>query len=343
LLFISLAIFGIVVMANQTVLTPDFIVHQHDKLDLSLLTSQLLREQIPQQLEFTGEFLNDIVTDMEPEIKMQASGLIYSGYNYFTGKSEQLKLSISLVSVKDNLRKKIFENRDRIIPSYLSTATQTEQEQYLEDVYENMTKKVPDRLEYTQASWGRDIQQMLARISLTVGYFILGYRVLIGLIVFLIMGLFLFIRPVWKAVQILGIIALCAGLVQLILYFAIIGITSYELTQFTLPPALQAWLPSLINDFLLSLVVVSIIILLIGIILIVISRKHRNQKKTETKKAATTGAIYICFDCGARYEGGDKFCKICGAKIQHYCPQCGASIDLTEQFCPHCGNRLSEP
>jgi hypothetical protein len=54
-----------------------------------------------------------------------------------------------------------------------------------------MTKKVPDRLEYTQASWGRDIQQMLARISLTVVYFILGYRVLIGLIVFLIMGLFL--------------------------------------------------------------------------------------------------------------------------------------------------------
>jgi len=342
LLFLSLSMFGIVVMANQTVLNPNFIVSQLDKLDLSLLTSQVLKNQIPQQVEFAGEFLSDIVKDIEPEIKTQASALIYAGYSYFTGESQELKLSLSMVSVKEKLREKIIDNQERIIPSYLSTASQTAREEYLEDVYKKMTAGVPDRLEYTQSSWGREVQQRLNQISLTIGYFVLGYRVLIGLIVFLIMGLFIFVRPAMRAVRILGITALCAGFVQLLLYFAVVAVARYQLSQLTLPQALQAWFPSLINDFLISLVVVSIIILLIGIILLIISGTRANKKLKNQETEKSNEAVFTCFNCGSRYTTSDKFCKICGTKIQHFCPQCGASIDLTEKFCTHCGNKLED-
>jgi len=329
-------------MANQTVLNPDFVVAQLDKLDLSLLTKQLLKDQIPQQVEFTGEFLSDIVADLEPEIKTQARGLIYSGYDYFTGKSQELKLSISLISVKEKLRTKIFENQARIIPAYLSTAPQSTIDQYLDDIYKDTTRNVTDRLEYSQSSWGRDVKQTLENISLTVGYFILGYRVLIGLILFLIMGLFIFLRPARAAVRVLGIISLCAGLVQLLLYFGVMGITRYELTQLSLPLALQSWLPSLIDDFLMSLAIVSAAIFITGIVLVIVARKPKHRKHTETEAITSVEPVFTCFNCGARYIPGDKFCKICGTNIQHFCPHCGASVELTEQFCTHCGNKLIE-
>ena len=342
LLFLSLSLFGIVVMANQTALNPDFVVAQLDKLDLSLLTSQLLKSQIPQQVEFTGEFLSDIVADMEPEIKTQASGLVYSAYDYFTSRSQELKLTISLITVKEKLRTKIFENQEQIIPSYLATASQSTIEQYLDEIYKNATKDVPDRLEYTQGSWGKDVKQTLENISLTVGYFILGYRVLIGLILFLILGLFIFVRPVRAAVRVLGIIFLCAGFVQLALYFGAVGITRYELTQISLPLALQSWLPPLIDDFLRSLAIVSIVIFIIGIILVIVARKPKQRKRAKTESVTNAEPVFTCFNCGARYIPGDKFCKICGTKIQHFCPHCGASVELTEQFCTHCGNKLVE-
>jgi len=52
LLFLSLSIFGIVFMLNQTILNPDFVVSQVNKLDIASIAGDMLSEQITQGQEF---------------------------------------------------------------------------------------------------------------------------------------------------------------------------------------------------------------------------------------------------------------------------------------------------
>jgi len=47
LLFLSLSIFGLVLMLNQTILNPDFIVDQVNKVDLATFAGEFLSEQMP--------------------------------------------------------------------------------------------------------------------------------------------------------------------------------------------------------------------------------------------------------------------------------------------------------
>ena len=48
LLFLSLSIFGLLLMLQLTILNPDFIVSEVNKLDISSLTTELVDQQIRQ-------------------------------------------------------------------------------------------------------------------------------------------------------------------------------------------------------------------------------------------------------------------------------------------------------
>ena len=72
LLFLSLSVFGLVFTLNQTILNPDLLVSQLNRLDLPLLVEEVLVEQIPEEQEFVAEVLRDTAADLEPWIKEQA-------------------------------------------------------------------------------------------------------------------------------------------------------------------------------------------------------------------------------------------------------------------------------
>ena len=50
ILFLCLSTFSIVFMLNQTILNPDFITSQLDKLDLSSLAKEVIIDQVSQDL-----------------------------------------------------------------------------------------------------------------------------------------------------------------------------------------------------------------------------------------------------------------------------------------------------
>ena len=104
ILFLSLSIFGLAFTLNNTILNPDFVVSELDKLDVPSLAEELLSEQIPQEEKFMAEALNKTIADLEPWIKEQASTAIYSSYDYLMGRTQTLSLVISLESVKESLR-----------------------------------------------------------------------------------------------------------------------------------------------------------------------------------------------------------------------------------------------
>ena len=78
LLFLSLSIFGLALMLNNTLLNPDFVVSELNKLDVSslardMISAQIPLEQIPLEGEFITEILDDTIADLEPWIREQVN------------------------------------------------------------------------------------------------------------------------------------------------------------------------------------------------------------------------------------------------------------------------------
>ena len=98
LLFLSLTAFGLAFMLHSTLLTPDFVVAQVDKLDISSLAETVTTDGTPQE-GLSGALniaLIDTITASEPLVKEQVSAAIYPVYNYLLGKSPNLDLARTL-------------------------------------------------------------------------------------------------------------------------------------------------------------------------------------------------------------------------------------------------------
>jgi len=98
LLFLSLSIFGLAFMLKNTVLDPDFVVSELDKLDLSLLAGEAIDEQVSRG-EFSPELgtaLVNTVTRLEPKVKEQVGVATGTVYDYLLGKSQDLDLALIL-------------------------------------------------------------------------------------------------------------------------------------------------------------------------------------------------------------------------------------------------------
>ena len=104
LLFLSLSIFGLVLMVNHTILNPDFIIAELNKLDISSLVKDLLNQQISQDEPYITEIIDDTFADLEPWVREQLHTSIYSGYDYLLGKKQSLNLEIPLEPLKDSLK-----------------------------------------------------------------------------------------------------------------------------------------------------------------------------------------------------------------------------------------------
>jgi len=109
LLFLSLSIFGLALTLSNTILNPDFVVSELDRLDISSLAKEFISEQIPPEGELMAEVLDDTIADLEPWIREQVNAGIYSSYDYLWGRSQSLSLVISLEPVKESLRDNLWE------------------------------------------------------------------------------------------------------------------------------------------------------------------------------------------------------------------------------------------
>ena len=100
LLFLSLSIFSLAFTLNSTILDPEFITSELDKLDISATVAELFSEPTPGE-EFPEEFrtaLLNTITSLEPSVKAQISATIESVYDYLLGKKEEPELALTLRS-----------------------------------------------------------------------------------------------------------------------------------------------------------------------------------------------------------------------------------------------------
>jgi len=156
LLFLSLFTFGIAFMLNQTILNPDFIVSQVERLDIPSLAEDMLSEQIPPEAgEFEGligEVVSDTIAENEQWMKARAADAAYVLYDYLEGRSPSLSLTVSLEPVKESLRDNMWQAFLDSPPAEFEGLSPDELAPHFNDYYQQIDQEIPSTFELNEAS-----------------------------------------------------------------------------------------------------------------------------------------------------------------------------------------------
>ncbi len=96
LLFISLFTFGIAFTVHSTVLNPNFITSELNRLDLPALVEEIVEIETTPEIQELNLLIVDTIPLVEPVVKEKASSAIYSVYDYLLGKTKNLDLALIL-------------------------------------------------------------------------------------------------------------------------------------------------------------------------------------------------------------------------------------------------------
>ncbi len=134
-------------LINSTILDPDFVVEQTDKLDMTTLSydyaDELLSEELPQEAEFLKEAIYDVVADQEPWLKEQFSIAVYASYDYFLGKSDRFEINIPLDDLKANVRDSLWQTLQYFLAHNTSSIPEDLLMPYIDENYQEIVDVIP--------------------------------------------------------------------------------------------------------------------------------------------------------------------------------------------------------
>ena len=243
LLFCSLSVFGATFVMNRTILNPDFVIAQIDRLDVSSLVEEVAGGEFP---------LEQIPADLEPWIREQTHTVVYAGYDYLLGKSERLSMVIDLEPVRESLEESMGV-AGLIPPTIEINAT----------MIRMMSPETMDMIEEARRY---------------IGYEQLAYRISIGAMIGVIVGLVFLHRRVKGAARSIGIPCLSCGIPAFVGTLLAGGFATMLLAQLPPSPQLQGWLMQSINDLLAPLRMYSIGLMATGIALLVLSFVYKERR-----------------------------------------------------------------
>ncbi len=285
LLFLSLGVFGTVYMLNNTLLNPDFVVAQVDRLDVASLTREVTEGQIggqlPSEVGFLEEAMYDAIAENEPWLKEQVNAGIYSFYDFLLGKSEKLSMIISLEPLKESLRDSLRQAFMQDIPPELSSLPPAQIEQYFNQYYQEFSAQIPSTFELDESILPPEIMAQLMQARQYIGYAQTYYYPLIGFMVLLVILIILLHRSVKGATRGLGITFLIYGILEFAGVFATKNFLPTNLPLPDIPPSLQSWLTGFIVDFVAPMQTFSIGLMAAGAALIIVSIVYPRLRRVE--------------------------------------------------------------
>ena len=278
---------------RDTILSADFVASLIDELDISSLAagflSGQLTGQIPEDIEFLVEHLDDAIVKLEPTIKEELIAATDPVLDYLRGESQRLNVVISLEPIMGNLKDSLREAFLESPPPELATIPLSMREQYFEEFYQEFSREIPATFELDESMIGTEVPANIAMALAEteggleqgrqyVSYFQLGYKALIGFMVLLLLGIILINRQVKDTTRRLSIPLLTYGA----LWYAGIFVTKYfagkQLALPEIPPSLQTWMSQFLDNFLAPLETLSLSLLIGGIALIVVSFVYKRSQ-----------------------------------------------------------------
>lgn len=282
-LSLSLLVFGIALTLHLSVLNPDFVAENVERLDIASLTDEIITEQIPPEAaDFMGESLDtvlgDTIADLEPWMKEQARDGIYVFYDYIEGRSENLSLIISLETVKEEFRANLLAAVLASPPPELVGFPPAEIELQFNTYYQLISDEIPSTLELDETLLDAEVMEQIERAKQYVGYFNLAFIVLIAFSLLMILLIILVHLAVRGSTRQIGITFLSVGVVGLVGALVARSVANSQLVQSDIPSTLQTWAPPLITDVLTPLGIYGIGLIVVGIALTVVSFVYKRDE-----------------------------------------------------------------
>jgi len=149
LLFLALTVFGIAFMLNSTLLNPDFVAAQTDKIDISDLAEEFAEEQIvqeiPEEVDFLVDVVYDVIDEEEPWIKEQVHTAIYAGFDFILSKTDALNIYIPLEDKKEELRESFWQAFTESVHRWLPILVESELGSYLTRYIDYFVSDIPEQ------------------------------------------------------------------------------------------------------------------------------------------------------------------------------------------------------
>lgn len=274
LLVTVLFLLGIVVTINMTVLNPGFVIAEFDKLDIYSVIIDEAKAQLPGEELIGAETLDNIITELEPWLEEQTAAVIHAVYGYLK-EDQELNVVISLEQVRaiaqENLRQTVLES----LPPQLQGASESQIEAFLSQVYGEIDKVIPQHFELNESSLEPEIMAGLQQARQIVGYIAIGYKVLIGIAVLMVLLVAMVHwwqpKPVARSIGIVFIVVGISFTLATLLSRFIPAAISRRAGQSDILFELQPKLSQLVTDVIAPLQMYGIGFLIAGIALIVIS------------------------------------------------------------------------
>jgi len=288
LLFLSLGVFGMVYMLNNTLLDPDFVVAQVDRLDVAALAREAIEPQVsgqvPPEMAFLEEAIYSTISEQEPWLKEQVNAGIYSFYDFLLGKSERLSVVISLEPLKESLRDSLWQAFTQDIPPELSGLPPAQLEQYFNEYYRQISAQIPSSFEVDESYIPPEVMAQIIQARQYISYAQTVYYALIGFMVLLVILIILLHRNVKGATRGLGITFLIYGILEFAGVFATKNFLPTSLPLPDIPASLQLWLMGFIADFVAPMQAFSIGLMVAGAVLIIVSIVYPRLRPVEEEE-----------------------------------------------------------
>ncbi len=274
---------------SNSFLKPDFIASLVDSPALSSMMEKLLAERITAAIPAEmAKYTDAIITKLRPWIKEQVRTILPPVTDYLLGKSPRVNVVISLEPVIKDLHDSLKADFLKSPPPELASLPSAALDAYFEDFFKQLTAGIPATLTINESMLGikplniaeatAGIKQKLEQPRQFIGIFQLIYKLLLGFILLLLLGIILIEHQVKGVSRRLGTTFLTCGVIDYGSTFIAKYFAGTQMTQLNAPTWLQAWLLQLFKDLLSPLEMFSISLLIAGVALIIVSFVYRPRQ-----------------------------------------------------------------
>jgi|GEM_PF-3256355 len=277
LLFVILLILGPVLTIHETVLKPQFVAGELDKISIAPIFRELFSENIPAEYQTYSAQIDQTIVELEPWVKEQVRSVVFSVYDYISGEKDYFDVQISFDYVKQVLVK-------NLTSAYIQSPPPGAQQLSQNDVQQKISKdlQIDGILQISSENAGRDIMNLLKTTRQIYSYVNLSFILVLILGILFIILIIAIIRDARKITLSLGIIMLIDGILTIALYFALNSFLTSMLASGDLPEAIQQMAATFSGDLLKTFWLYGLIILMCGLaVLITFLVLKRNPHQTD--------------------------------------------------------------
>ena len=281
----------------ETVLSPDFITAVAGRLDVSVMMEDFIleqfAEQVPEDMTHLLDYLPAALEENEPFLQEQFGSAVEPMVGYLLGQTPSFSVEISVEPVIEVVRDEAMEDFLASPPEGLSGLTQQQLEAIFEAEIVAMLARIPTTMEIDESMLGTDlaaeldetlgeVEDVITEARQYVGYFQLGYKILIGFLALLVLGIVLLNLQVRGATRRLGFVFLTYGALMYAGTFVARYFANQQLEQLgqsgDVSLSLQSQLAQLPGSIISPLGMFSLGLLIGGVVLVVVSFVYRRRE-----------------------------------------------------------------